>query len=180
VVAGIDAGDTFNDHALAAARWAHSVLSPEQRAWLAMLPEGPLILERGELAAHGSPLGEDDYLTTSGPIRLIFEAVSAPMIFCGHTHLPLAARLEQDRCTVTPLRQPKEDLIRRAGQRLLFNPGSVGQPRDGDPSAAFARYDSETGRIAFRRVAYDCRPTVRKMHQAGLPDFLSRRLAAGR
>lgn len=180
VVAGIDAGDAFNDKALAAARWSQSVLSPEDQSWLAMLPEGPLTLERGEVAAHGSPLDEDEYLYASGPIRLTFEAVSAPLIFCGHTHLPLVAVLENGRCTVASLRRSKENLVRRVGQRLLFNPGSVGQPRDGDPRAAFARYDSETGRITFLRVAYDSRPTVRKMLDAGLPGFLSRRLAAGR
>jgi len=180
VVAGIDAGTTFNDNARAAAVWSRSILSPEDLSWLAMLPEGPLTLEQGEVAAHGSPLDEDEYLATSGPIRLTLESTPAPVVFCGHTHLPLTAVLEEGRCTVTPLRRPKEDLVRLAGQRLLFNPGSVGQPRDGDPRAAFARYDSETGRITFLRVAYDCRPTVRKMQAAGLPGFLSRRLAAGR
>ncbi len=180
VAAGIDPGHDFNDTARAAARWSRERLSQEDQAWLAMLPKGPLTLEGGEMAAHGSPLDEDQYLHTAGPIRLVFDVVPASMIFCGHTHLPLAAVLEDGRCTTQALRRPKEELTRRPGQRLLFNPGSVGQPRDGDPRAAFARYDSESGRITFFRVAYDYRPTMRKMKDAGLPDNLAQRLAAGR
>ncbi len=180
VVAGIDSGAGFNEDALAAACWSREALSPDDRSWLAMLPRGPLALADGEVAAHGSPLDEDQYLYSAGDIRLAFDTVPAPVIFCGHTHQPLAAVLEEGRCTVRLLRRPKEELVRRPGQRLLFNPGSVGQPRDGDPRAAFARYDSESGRITFLRVAYDYRPTVRRMQETGLPDFLSRRLAAGR
>lgn len=180
VVAGIDAGDTFNENARLAARWSRSVLTAADHSWLAMLPKGPLTLEGGEVAAHGSPLDEDDYLNTSGSIRQALQSLSAPILFCGHTHLPLVAVLEAEQCSVTPLRRPKEALVRRSGQRLLFNPGSVGQPRDGDPRAAFARYDSEQGRMTLFRVAYDFGPTIRKMNEAGLPGLLSRRLAAGR
>jgi diadenosine tetraphosphatase ApaH/serine/threonine PP2A family protein phosphatase len=180
VVAGIDAGDTFNENARLAARWSRSVLTPGDLSWLAMLPEGPLTLEGGEVAAHGSPIDEDEYLNTSRSIRLAFQSVPASVLFCGHTHLPLVAVLEAERCTVTPLRRPKEALVLRPGQQLLFNPGSVGQPRDGDPRAAYARYDSEQGRMTLFRVAYDFRPTIRKMVEAGLPGLLSRRLAAGR
>lgn len=180
VVAGIDSAAGFNEDARAAASWSRGALSPEDLAWLSMLPRGPLILDRGEVAVHGSPLDEDQYLYSAGPIRQAFDTVPAPLIFCGHTHQPLAAVMEEGRCTVQPLRRPKEELLCRSGRRLLFNPGSVGQPRDGDPRAAYARYHTDTGRITFFRVAYDYRPTVRKMHDAGLPDFLSRRLAAGR
>lgn len=180
VVAGIDAGHAFNDHARAAAHWSRGMLDQQGQTWLAQLPEGPLTLDGGEIAAHGSPLDEDQYLHTAGPIRRAFDSVSASIIFCGHTHLPLAAVLEDGRCTVRALRWPREELVRRPGQRLLFNPGSVGQPRDGDPRAAFARYNSENGRITFLRVAYDHRPTARKMKDAGLPDALTQRLAAGR
>jgi diadenosine tetraphosphatase ApaH/serine/threonine PP2A family protein phosphatase len=180
VVAGIDSGVGFNEDARSAARWSREAMSPDDQSWLAMLPRGPLALTGGEVAAHGSPLDEDQYLYSAGDIRQAFGSVPAPVIFCGHTHQPLAAVLEEGRCTVRLLLRPKEELVRRPGQRLLFNPGSVGQPRDGDPRAAFARYDSESGRITFLRVAYDYRPTVRRMREAGLPDFLSRRLAAGR
>jgi diadenosine tetraphosphatase ApaH/serine/threonine PP2A family protein phosphatase len=180
VVAGIDSGSGFNEDARAAANWSRGALSAEDQAWLAMLPQGPLILDRGEVAVHGSPLDEDQYLYSASLIRLAFDTVPAPLIFCGHTHQPLAAVMEDGRCTVRPLRRPREELLCASGRRLLFNPGSVGQPRDGDPRAAYARYDSETGRITFLRVAYDYRPTVGKMHNAGLPDFLSRRLASGR
>lgn len=180
VVAGIEPGHGFNENARAAAYWSREKLDHQDQTWLAMLPEGPLTLDGGEVAAHGSPLDEDQYLNSADLIRMAFDIVPASMIFCGHTHMPLVAELEEGRCTVRALRRPKEEFVPRPGQRLLFNPGSVGQPRDGDPRAAFARYDSDSGRITFLRVAYDYRPTVRKMQEAGLPDSLSQRLAAGR
>jgi len=180
VAAGIDRGAGFNEDALAAARWTREALDPADRRWLALLPRGPLALPGGELAVHGSPQDEDHYLFSAGSIRLAFDAVTAPLIFCGHTHQPLAAVLEDGRCTVNPLPRPGQDLVLVPGQRLLYNPGSVGQPRDGDPRASHARYEAATGRLTCFRVAYDCRPTVRKMRAAGLPETLCRRLAAGR
>jgi diadenosine tetraphosphatase ApaH/serine/threonine PP2A family protein phosphatase len=180
VVAGIDDGTGFNGDALTAARWARTAIGADDRRWLATLPRGPLTLPGGELAVHGSPLDEDHFLFSAESIRLAFDSHPAGLIFCGHTHHPRAAVLDGHRCTVTPLQRPKEELSVVPGQRLLFNPGSVGQPRDGDPRASYARYDAAAGRITLLRVAYDYRPTVRKMHDAGLPDPLCRRLAAGR
>lgn len=179
VAAGIDPGRGFNDQARQAARWTRERLDSGTREWLAMLPEGPLTHPGGVVAAHGSPLDEDDYLHTPARIRLVMELVSAPLILCGHTHLPMAGLMADGKLTVGPLQRPREDLACGPGRRLFFNPGSVGQPRDGDPRAAHARYDSGAGRITFYRTAYDYRPTVRKMREAGLPDALCRRLAAG-
>jgi diadenosine tetraphosphatase ApaH/serine/threonine PP2A family protein phosphatase len=97
--------------------------------------------------------------------------------FVGHSHLPLVYREGHEREGAMP---GHGKFIPLDGMRLVANPGSVGQPRDGDPRAAYAIVDTQAGHIAFRRVEYDVAAAQRKIRDAGLPEVLAARLSAGR
>ncbi|MHB1417430.1 MAG: metallophosphoesterase family protein, partial [Chloroflexota bacterium] len=97
----------------------------------------------------------------------------------GHTHVP-AVFLSPDGREPASSQHPSSDTVVRLGERrLIVNPGSVGQPRDGDPRAAYALLDTAGGTLRFRRVEYDIATTQAKMRRAGLPYVLWARLSAG-
>ena len=95
----------------------------------------------------------------------------------GHSHIPLVFKQEEDSCTLSRL-LPGVGLI-VSKSRLIINPGGVGQPRDGNPEASYAIYDSEVGIIRLHRVPYDIEKTQEKMVHAGLPLRLAIRLKSG-
>lgn len=179
--AGPEVLEWFNPVARAAVAWTQQALTEENRAYVRNLPKGPLAVEGFELA-HGSTSDEDEYVFTAGEALNAFAYLESRLVFFGHTHVQGGyvwnrARVE----TIAPL-----SLMRRKEMRIeadcayLINPGSVGQPRDGDPRAAFAIYDSDTGVLAYRRVVYDVEAAQRKIRDAGLPAILADRLAVGR
>ena len=171
--------DDFNAYAAAANRWTAGVLLPEARAYLATLT--PRQDFAGVTLAHGSPREPVwEYVVSPSIAAASFAAFAGDVCFVGHSHLPLV-------CREPPGGEPPRLLAGRAGQRVplpgrcIVNPGSVGQPRDGDPRAAYAIYeDAPAPTIEFRRVAYDVAATQALMRQAGLPAYLIERLAHGR
>jgi diadenosine tetraphosphatase ApaH/serine/threonine PP2A family protein phosphatase len=133
--------------------------------------------------AHGSTSDEDEYVITAGEALNAFAYLESRLVFFGHTHVQGGYVWNRSRVEAIP---PPQARARRKEMRILpecaylVNPGSVGQPRDGDPRAAFAIYDPDSGVVAYRRITYDVGRAQRKIRAAGLPAILADRLAAGR
>jgi diadenosine tetraphosphatase ApaH/serine/threonine PP2A family protein phosphatase len=175
VVLGELSVSEFNDEAAAAAIWTAEVLTPESRAFLASLkPFGEA--EDVDLfhASARDPVWE--YILTEEAARATFELSSAQLILVGHSHVALAITAEDGRVDGGPARGGSK--IALDGRRLL-NPGSVGQPRDGDPRAAWMLLDLEERFAEFRRVPYSIERTQAEMHERGLPLALASRLQRG-
>jgi predicted phosphodiesterase len=183
VVAGLAALDDFNPVAQIAARWTRDQLKPENSAYIAQLPPGPAHTDSLTMV-HGSYHDEDEYVFA--PLQAmgsLLESPSAVTLF-GHTHYQggfsyLAGHIGV--IHLTPAPGPKFAALRlESGTRYLLNPGSIGQPRDGDPRSAFAIADLDHQVIEFWRVPYDISAVQQRMQRAGLPDPLIERLATGR
>lgn len=172
----VDAG-WFNPDAAAAIRWTSTVLDPNAATYLAALPE---VRRDGELTAvHGSPREPIwEYITDAGIAAANLDAFATRHCLFGHTHMPVIYRADGPRMTVVPATTSAP--IALDAKRALINPGSVGQPRDGNPDASYLLLDVEAGRAEFRRVRYDIALTQRLMGEVGLPRWLIERLALGR
>jgi diadenosine tetraphosphatase ApaH/serine/threonine PP2A family protein phosphatase len=172
-----DAAD-FNAAARHAVEWTRGALSSDSLAYLRALPAGPLSAAPGIWVAHGTPADEDEYLLDEEAAEAQFAAGEFSLCFVGHSHIACSFSLAAG--SVTRLLPPPADGLRLwPGERHLFNPGSVGQPRDRDPRAAYAILDTAAGRIEHYRVAYDVEAAARKILAAGLPGALARRLRTG-
>lgn len=165
----------FNPVAQASARWTAEVLEERNLRWLAALPAGPLHAGSAQLV-HGTPHDEDEYITGLEEAEPVLLAAEAPLVFFGHTHVQGA--FEYKARFTRPL--PESEFALDPDAFYLVNPGAVGQPRDGDPRAAFAIWDDEAHTIALERAAYDLKTTQAKLRAAGLPEPLARRLQVGR
>jgi diadenosine tetraphosphatase ApaH/serine/threonine PP2A family protein phosphatase len=168
----------FAPDAVASATWTRGVLSSESRAYLETLrPSGRR--ERAELF-HASPRDPVwDYVLTIDAVEASFELTEEPLVLVGHSHVPLAIVLENGELGGGIAPEGTEAKLGGAAARFLFNPGSVGQPRDGDPRAAWLLLDFGSGRVEFRRVAYPVARTQEEIRERGLPDALAERLARG-
>jgi predicted phosphodiesterase len=165
----------FNDEAAAAAIWTAEVLTPESRAFLASLK--PFGKVEGVDLFHASardPVWE--YVLTEEAARATLELSSAPLVLVGHSHVALAITEHDGRVDGGPARGGSK--VTLDGRRLL-NPGSVGQPRDGDPRAAWMLLDLEERFAEFCRVPYSIERTQAEMHERGLPQALATRLERG-
>ena len=175
--------DSFNPSACAAIEWTRGRLRPENLRWLQALPAGPFS-EAGMVFVHGSVEDEDEYILSADEAERSLEQSPASITFFGHTHVQGGFRLRDER--IEAFRPPFAADAEAAPMKLdpaaryLINPGSVGQPRDGDPRAAFAVADTGRRAIEFRRVAYDIASVQERMEGAGLPEPLVLRLAFGR
>ena len=134
----------------------------------------------GELTAvHGSPRDPTwEYISDAGVASANLDAFDTRLCLHGHTHVPIVFRAE-DRTMEVVAAQPGEPVSVNAG-RLLINPGSVGQPRDGNPAASYAILDTAAEAAEFRRVRYDIEGTQRLMRELDLPPRLVERLSYGR
>jgi diadenosine tetraphosphatase ApaH/serine/threonine PP2A family protein phosphatase len=106
-------------------------------------------------------------------------AAGIDVCFFGHSHIPSVFTLEMDGIRVEAIRGARAKLKLERGKRYLINPGSVGQPRDRNPKASYALYDTTEGVVHFDRVPYDVEATRRKILRAGLPPVLGDRLVIG-
>jgi diadenosine tetraphosphatase ApaH/serine/threonine PP2A family protein phosphatase len=164
-----------------AARWTQKVLDDEARTFLAGLE--PLATVPGAELFHASPRDPVwDYVLSEEVARLSFAATTAPLVLVGHSHIALELSTEgfalHGGMAAAGLR------LELGGPRRLLNPGSVGQPRDGDPRAAWLEIDrpevdNQPGWATFRRTAYPVELTQGEMHEEGLPEILAERLAQG-
>lgn len=191
VCAGLDSIDGFTELAQDSARWTMEHLTPDNRTYLRELPPGPLLVDESLVLVHGSPRDEDEYVTNMKEISEVFSflavnvesEVSTLPFFFGHTHMQGVFLREDGRTRgisppLAPI--PEARIALTAGARYLINPGSVGQPRDGDARAAYAIFDSTAREVSLHRVPYDYLATERKIVTGGLPLKLGVRLAFGR
>jgi predicted phosphodiesterase len=180
VACGLYAPAGFRAVARAAAEWTLAVLEPENRSWLAALPEGPKVVNDLLEICHGSPRDEDEYILDELDAQFALRASKRPLCFFGHTHYRVVYELASHtvRSNVPPPDAEAVDL--RNGVKYLVNPGAVGQPRDGDPRAAYAIADTTRRQVQLVRVDYPMQITQEKIGAAGLPDALAKRLALGR
>ena len=183
VVAGLADLNDFNPMAQIAARWTRDQLTPENSTYVAQLPAGPA--DTGGLTmVHGAYHDEDEYVFA--PLQAMAGLLESPsaVTFFGHTHYQGGFSYRSGQIGVihlTPEPGPKFAALRlEQGTRYLINPGSVGQPRDGDPRSAFAIADLDHQVIEFWRVPYDIAAVQERMRSAGLPNPLIERLSAGR
>ncbi len=179
VCCGIEDGSNFNAAARTAAHWTYERLTKENREYLARLPQGPLEVAPGLWLAHGSVPDEDTYLFSDFDAYQSFEAAPFRVCFFGHTHFAAVFRYSAVGVEFLPIKGDSLEIQLEPGARYMINPGSVGQPRDRNPKAAFAEYYPETERVVVRRVAYDIPSSAAKIRKAGLPDNLANRLSVG-
>ena len=173
--AGVGVED-FNPEAGAASVWTSEQLTPESREFLSSLE--PTAAVDGFALFHGSPRDPVwDYVLDDEAVAESFALTEAPVVMVGHSHVATAAILAGDR--IEGGVAPADFSAALGAGRWLLNPGSVGQPRDGDPRAAWVRIDVESGEARFRRIAYPVARTQAEIRERGLPDALAERLAHG-
>ena len=182
VVSGIESPIDFNFVARQAAEWTSSVLDEDRLTYLRELPRGPRAIEGIAVATaicHGSPWDEDYYIFDTDDAGQALETTEASLVFCGHTHVQIGFREMRAtfRTVVTPI---DSEVIEVGAGRVLINPGSIGQPRDGDPRAAYAILDTEANAVQLHRVEYDVESARRRILDAGLHQSLADRIALGR
>ncbi len=171
---GLEDLEWFNPVAQQAALWTAEVLTAENREYLSALPAGPAAVNGFDLL-HGSPADEDEYLTEPEEVANVVEFLRTGLTFFGHTHLQGAFLVHRN--GVKLLERPHVDVEDTAA--YLINPGSVGQPRDGDPRAGYAIFDSEMQAVNLFRVDYNITATYMAIRNAGLPELLGARLYKG-
>ncbi len=178
--------EDFSPIADIAAHWTSSMLTNKNREWLQFLPPGPISPAQEISCVHGSPIDEDEYLMNSDDAALALQVSAARITFFGHTHKQVGFAFDGEQIfPIEPLYGSDDgsdeyELPLRSGLRYLLNPGSVGQPRDGDWRAAFALYDQARALFTWRRLPYDVAKTQERIRRAGLPEFLADRLHQGR
>ena len=168
--------EEFHGDAGLAATWTRDVLEPEWKALLDRLePEGSA---HGVALYHGSardPIWE--YVLSDEAALATLDIAGAPLVLVGHSHVAL--RIVQSGDDLEGGVAPAGTELELEGNRALLNPGSVGQPRDGDPRASYLLLDLDARHASFRRVEYDVERTQSEMREAGLPELLAGRLALG-
>lgn len=185
VSSGIEKPVHFNYVAAEAARWTLETLTETNRARVAALPQGPLVVDESIEVCHGTPYDEDAYVFNDDDAVRALDAASRRLCFFGHTHLPVAcARAAADAPleTVVPETASADPTVITldAQSSYLINPGSVGQPRDGDPRAAYATLELDANEVRLLRVPYRVDVAQQKIIDARLPESLAHRLGVGR
>ena len=179
---GLEDPEWFNPVARAAALWTQDTLTPENREYIRALARGPVELDGFQLL-HGAPFDEDEYVFALNEAEQAFGYLERRLAFFGHTHMQggfIWSRTRIETLPRVPARSTRQvaEIDPQCG--YLVNPGSVGQPRDGDPRAGYALYDSEAQLLSWCRVSYDVESARKKILEAGLPPILADRLPMGR
>ncbi len=178
---GIDDGSQFNQVARLAAAWTGEQLSDANRDYLRNLPMGPMQIDALLEICHGAPFDEDHYIFDGADARQALQTATRPLCLFGHTHLPVMFRVLGDAFEGSAPNPDVETLLPlETNGHYLVNVGSVGQPRDGDPRAAYGILDDGARELHLRRVVYPVENSQRKILAAGLPASLANRLALGR
>jgi predicted phosphodiesterase len=182
VAAGLDDAEDFNPMARAAAQWTRDALTPSSLQYLSALPPGPRMVDELVEICHGSPLDEDLYVVADLDAARSIAVARARICLFGHTHVALSARMDSQRRLEIELPQghPEFEIRIDPDGKYLINPGSVGQPRDGDARAAYAIADTDLKIVTLYRVAYPIEAAQKKILDAGLPPMLAHRLGMGR
>jgi len=179
---GLDDLEWFNPVARAAAVWTLENLSQANADYIRQLPQGPILVD-GFQVVHGSPYDEDEYVLAAGEAGQAFGYLEARLAFFGHTHVQGGFIWNQSRVETIgrlPVRADRQVMEIDPQCAYLVNPGSVGQPRDGDPRAAYAIFDSDAQMLTYYRAEYDVESAQKRIRQVGLPPILADRLSVGR
>jgi diadenosine tetraphosphatase ApaH/serine/threonine PP2A family protein phosphatase len=181
VGSGVESPDGFNAVARSAIRWTYDALTPENRDWLANLPTGPVLVNEVIEICHGTPFDEDAYVFDDLDALRALHAAQRPLCLFGHTHVQIGYALQGDQFTLTTLDEARPLPVPfPEGTKHLLNPGSVGQPRDGDPRAAFGIADTVRREFTIYRIDYPVQRAQARILAEGLPEVLAQRLALGR
>jgi len=180
VGSGVETVESFNHLARHAISWTATTLTPDHRAWLAAMRAGPALIDDVVEICHGSPFDEDTYIFDDLDARRAVISSQRSVCLFGHTHVPAIFKYDTELSAAGPPRGAKYRLTLDPKAKYLINCGAVGQPRDGDPRAAFGLFDTETRILTVMRVAYDVAAAQAKIIAAGLPEVLAQRLAIGR
>jgi len=183
VCSGLDSGDYFNRYAREASAWTLDRLDERNLEFLRSFPEGPGELGPEAAICHGSSFDEDAYIFSVYDAQQAFRSLPHPTTFFGHTHVPTLFSLHVEHGTTNIrarlLSGSRTVIDLEPETRYLINPGSVGQPRDRDPRAAYAIFDQDSRRVYLYRVPYPTAAARRRIIQAGLPPVLGDRLLHG-
>jgi diadenosine tetraphosphatase ApaH/serine/threonine PP2A family protein phosphatase len=176
VIGKVDTSD-FNPDAVAACQWTARQLSAEDVSYLRNLP---LVIQRGDFTlVHGSPRRPvEEYLLSTSNAKENFAFFQTKFCLVGHSHVSLFFKYDESGACSYSEFSPNVGLV-LGKSRLIINPGGVGQPRDGDPRASYAIYDSEVGMIRLYRILYEIGTTQARMVEQGLPMQLVARLSYG-
>jgi len=185
--AGLISLEGFNPIASLAVLWTQQQLAPETLEFLRALPAGPISPVEGLQCVHGSARDEDEYVMVAREAYALLAQSAAPLTFFGHTHIQCGFCVQKQTQlgqVIVPNYQTAQNtqkfqIYLREDTNYMINPGSIGQPRDNDPRAAFMLYDSGDSSITFYRVPYNIPVAQKKIRAAGLPDRLADRLAEG-
>ncbi|NOT45252.1 MAG: metallophosphoesterase family protein [Acidobacteria bacterium] len=180
VAAGIADVRAFNHLARQAIAWTSSQLTADNLRWLSDLATGPLDVGPLIEICHGTPFDEDVYVFDEYDATRALRSARRAVCLFGHTHVPAVFRFDPQRHAVDVAAARPGALTLDGESRYLVNVGSVGQPRDADPRAAFGIVDSSALTVTFVRAAYDIPTAQAKILQAGLPEMLAQRLGLGR
>ena len=181
VGSGVESPEGFNAVARNAIRWTLEHLTEENREWLANLPAGPVGVDDLIEICHGTPFDEDAYVFDDLDALRALHTARRPLCLFGHTHVQVGHYLSKEQFGLAtaddqrPLTIPLNE-----ANRYLINPGSVGQPRDGDSRAGFGTVDTDTREVTIYRIEYPIAKAQARILEEGLPEVLAQRLALGR
>jgi predicted phosphodiesterase len=185
--AGLSSTEGFNPIAGLAVVWTQKHLAPENLEFLRAMPAGPISPMPGLECVHGSARDDDEYVLVARDAYGLLAEAQVPLTFFGHTHIQCGFCVDQQtelgQVLVPNYKSGKGkqefQIHLKENTKYLINPGSIGQPRDNDPRAAFMLYDSGEHAITFCRVPYNISAAQKKILSAGLPERLAERLAEG-
>jgi predicted phosphodiesterase len=179
VAGGESDAEEFNPIAKQSAEWTQQVLTPAHVALVRALPKGPALVDDWIEICHGTPYDEDAYVMDRLDALNAVQSARRQLCLFGHTHAPMAFTYRDHELGY---RDTGSEYVLQvdAGCTYLVGVGSVGQPRDGDPSAAYGIVDGDRKQVSFYRVPYDVAAAQQAIRSAGLPDALAKRLALGR
>jgi len=176
-IARLDVG-YFNNHAREAVLWTRQHLSIANAEFIGGLDLTAVVDDL--IVSHGTVQNPEQfgYIETVFAAQVSFHAMTTRIAFLGHSHVPIAFLESEGQDSVTYTQSTEIDL--RHAPKAIVNVGSVGQPRDDDPRACYAVYDSDTQSVQLKRIEYDIERAQARIRKAGLPDVLAARLALGR
>ena len=178
-VCDINNVQTFNPIAASAIHWTRQEISKKNINYLCRLKMGPLIINDEITICHGAPFDEDHYIFGEFDAAEAFLHTKTPLCFFGHTHFPFVYTEKDHFVEGTFLTGNMNEIKIEKGTKYLINPGSIGQPRDRNPKAACAIYDSKSKKMKFFRLDYDITGAQKKIIDANLPPALAERLGVG-
>lgn len=178
VVSNLESSSLFNPVAALSAEWSKAQISDDNREFLKNLKKGPSIIDHFITTCHGSTFDEDYYVFSMFEAIEAFKFMTTSIGFFGHTHFPVIYLLRNEKINNVAL-SGETRIKLDSNTKYFINPGSIGQPRDKNPSPSFIIFDSLKREITFIRFSYEIKKTQKKIIDNGLPEILANRLESG-